>query len=139
VLMVDGRWRPGWFLAVKRSLEPVIADRNRLMAAYVANPSSAEAKDAARSARKAVRRAVEAARSSWIDSVLAVVNADGTVNFAEGNPISSQAVWHAIRALWRGPRLVDEMKPLKVRKDQNETSRPCVNRQKKTKILWSNT
>ena len=45
----------------------------------MANPSSAEAKVAARGARKAVRRAVEAARSSWVDSVLAVVNADGTL------------------------------------------------------------
>jgi hypothetical protein len=44
VLMVDGRRRPGWFLAAKRSLEPVIADRNRMMAAYMANSSSAEAK-----------------------------------------------------------------------------------------------
>ena len=68
-------------------LEPVIEDRNRLMAAYMANPSSAEAKDAARGARKAVRRAVEAARSSWVDGVLAVVNADGTVNSADGKPI----------------------------------------------------
>ncbi len=57
VLMVDGRRRPGWFLAVKRSLEPVTADRNRLMAAHMSNPSSAEAKDATRGARKAVQRA----------------------------------------------------------------------------------
>jgi hypothetical protein len=89
-LMVDGRRRPGWFLAATRSLQPVIADRNRLMAAYMANPSSSEAKDTARGARKAVRRAVEAARSSWVDSVLAVVNADGTVNSADGKPISPQ-------------------------------------------------
>ncbi len=60
VLMVDGRWRPGLFMATKRLLEAVIADRNRLMAAYMPNPSSAEAKDAARGARKAVRWAVEA-------------------------------------------------------------------------------
>ena len=33
VLMVDGRRRPDRFLAAKRSLEPVIADRNRLMVA----------------------------------------------------------------------------------------------------------
>ena len=97
----------GWFLATKRSLEPVIADRNRLMAAYMANPSS----HAARGARKAVRRAVEAGRSSWVDSVLAVVNADGTVNSADGKPISPQAAWHAIRALQRGPRIVEEVKP----------------------------
>ena len=119
VLMVDGRRCPGWFLATKRSLEPVIADRSRLMAAYMANPSSAEAKDAARGARKAVRRAVEAARSPWVDSLLKVVNADGTVNSADGKPISPQAAWHAIRALQRGPRLVEEVKPLKLRKDQN--------------------
>ncbi len=119
VLMVDGRRRPDWFLAAKRSLEPVIADHNRLMAACMANPSSAEAKDAARGARKAVRRAVEAVRSSWVNSVLAVVNADGTVNSADGNPISPQAAWHAIRALRRGPRLVEEVKPLKLRKVQN--------------------
>ncbi len=55
VLMADGQRRPGWFLAGKRSLEPVIAVRSRLMAAYMANPSSAEAKDAARGARRAVR------------------------------------------------------------------------------------
>ena len=103
------------------------------MAAYMANPSSAEAKDAARGARKAVRRAVEAARSSWVDSVLAVANADGTVNYADGKPISSQAAWHAIRALQRGPRLVEEVKPLNVRKDQMAQTRPCVSRQKKTK------
>ncbi len=60
-------------------------------------------------ARKAVRRAVEAARSSWVDSVLAVVNADGTVNSADGKPISPQAALHAIRALQRGPRLVEEV------------------------------
>ena len=122
VLMVDGRRRPGWLLAAKRSLEPVIADRNRrkrLMAAYMTNPSSAEAKNAARGARKAVRRAVEAARSPWVDSVLTVVNADGTVNSADGKPISPQAAWHAIRALQRGPRLVKEVKPLKLRKDQH--------------------
>jgi hypothetical protein len=91
VLVMDGQRHPGWFLAAKRSLEPVIADRSRLKAAYMANPSSAEAKDAARGARKAVRRAVDAARSSWVDSVLAVVNADGTVNSADGKPISPQA------------------------------------------------
>jgi hypothetical protein len=61
---------------------------------------------------------VEAARSSWVDTVLAVVNADGTANFADGKPISPQAAWHAIRALQRGPRLVEEVKPLKLRKDQ---------------------
>ncbi len=80
-------------------LEPVIADRNRLMAAYMANPRSTEAKDAARGARKAVRQAVDAARSSWVDSVLAVVNADGTVNSPDGKPISPQAVWRYIYAL----------------------------------------
>jgi hypothetical protein len=110
VLMVDGRRRSGWFLVAKRSLEPVITDCSRLMAAYMANPSSAEAKDAARDECKAVRRALEAARSSWVDSVLAIVNADGTVNSADGDPISPQAAWHAIRALQRGPRLVEEMK-----------------------------
>ncbi len=104
VLMVDGRRRPGWFLAAKRSLEPVVADRNRLMAAYMANPSSAEAKYAAATGGGSCR-------SSWVDSVLAVVNADGTVNSADGNPISPQAAWHAIRALRRGPRLVEEVKP----------------------------
>jgi hypothetical protein len=88
VLMVDGRRRPGWFLAAQRSFEPVIADRNRLTAAYMVNQSSAEAKDAARGARRAVRRAVEAARSSWVDTVLAVMNADGTVNSEDGKPIS---------------------------------------------------
>ena len=119
VLMVDGRRHPDWFLAANRSIEPVIADRNRLMAAYVANPSSAEAKDAARGARKAVRRAVEAARSSWVDSVLAVANAGGTVNSADGKPTSPQAASHAIRALQRGPRLVEEVEHLKLRKDQN--------------------
>jgi hypothetical protein len=115
VLMVDGRRPPGWFLAAKGSLEPEIADCNRLMAAYMANPSSAEVRDAARGARKAVRRAVEAARSSWVDSILAVVNADGTVNSADGKPISPQAVLHATRALRRGPRLVEEVWPLKLR------------------------
>jgi hypothetical protein len=101
-VLMDGRRRPGWFLAAKRSLEPVIADRSRLMAAYMANPSSTDAKDAALGARKAVRRAVEAARSSWVDSVLSVVNADGTVNSADGKPTSPQAASHAIRALQRG-------------------------------------
>jgi hypothetical protein len=132
--MVDGRRRPGWFLAVKRSLEPVIADRNRLMAAYIANPSSAEAKNAARGAHKAVRRAVEAARSPWVDSVLAVVNVDGTVNSADVKSILSQAAWHAIRALQRGPCLVEEVKPLKLRKDQNTANPAIVSRQKKTKM-----
>ncbi len=122
VLMVDGRRRPGWFLATKRSLEPVIADRKSLMAAYMANPSSAEAKDAARGARKAVRRAMEASRSSLVDSVLAVVNVDGTVNSADGKTISPQAAWHAIRALQHGPRLVEEVKPLQLRKDQNSAN-----------------
>ena len=103
------------------------------MAAYMANPSSAEAKDAARGAHKAVRRAVEAPRS-WVDSVLAVVNADGTVNSADGKPISPQAAWHAIRALQRGPRLVEEVKPLKLRKDQNTANPAIVSRQKKTKM-----
>ncbi len=74
----------------------------------MANPSSAEAKDATRGALKALRRVVVAARSSWVDSVLAVANLDGTVNSADGKPISPQAVWHEIRALQRGPRLVDE-------------------------------
>ena len=104
VLMVDGRRRPGWFMEAKRSFEPVIADRNRLIAAYMANPSSAEAKDAARGARKTVRRVVEAARYSWVDSFLALVSADGMVNSAVGKPISPQAAWHAIRVLRRGPR-----------------------------------
>jgi hypothetical protein len=85
----------------------------------MANPSSAEAKNAARGAHEAVRRAVEAAQSSWVGSVLAVVNADGTANSAHGKPISPQAAWHAIRALQRGPRLVEEVEPLKLRKDQN--------------------
>ncbi len=88
------------------------------MAEYTANPSSAEAKDAARGARKAVRRAVEAARSYWVDSVFAAVNADGTVNYANGKPNSPQALWHAVRPLQRGLRLVEELKPLKLRKDQ---------------------
>ncbi len=117
-LMVDGRRRPGWFLAAKRLLEPVIVDRNRLMAAYMANPSSAEAKDAARGARKAMRQALETfARSSWVDSIFAVENAYGTGNSADGKTISPQAVWHAICALQRGLRLVEEVKPLKLRKD----------------------
>jgi hypothetical protein len=55
--MVDGRRRPGGFLAAKCSLDSVIADRNRLMAAYLTNPSSAEAKGVARGARKVVQRA----------------------------------------------------------------------------------
>jgi hypothetical protein len=104
VLMTDGRRCPGLFLAAKRLLEPVIADRNRLMAAYVANPSSAEAKDAARGARKAVRRAVEAAHCSWVDSVLVVVNADGTENSADEKPITTQYLWHTVRAFRCGPR-----------------------------------
>ncbi len=112
VLMVDGRRHPGWFLAAKRSLEPVTADQNRLMAAYMANPSSAEAKDVARGAHKAVRRAVEAARSSWVNCVLAVVNADGTVNFADGRPILQQGAWRAICALQRGLSLIEEVKSL---------------------------
>jgi hypothetical protein len=104
VLVVDGRRRTGWFLAAKRSLEPVISDRSRLVAVYMANPSSAEKEDTARGARKVAQRVVEAAQSSWVDSVLAVMNADGTVNNADGKPISPQAAWHAIRVLRRGPR-----------------------------------
>ncbi len=49
----------------------------------MANPSSAEARDAARGARKAVRLAVEAARCYWVASTLAVANADGTVYFVD--------------------------------------------------------
>ena len=100
---MDGR-SSGWFLAAKRSLELVIADRSRLKAAYMDNPSSAEMKHAARGARKAVRRAVETSLSSWVDSVLAVVHADGRVNYADEKTISPQAIWHAIGALQRGPR-----------------------------------
>jgi hypothetical protein len=63
------------------------------------NPSYAEGKDVVRDARKSVGRAEEAARCSWVGSFLAVANVDGTVNSANGNPISPQVVWHAIHAL----------------------------------------
>ncbi len=119
VPMVDGRRRQSWFLAARRSLEPVLADHNELMVAYMANPDNAEAKDAARSTRKAVRRAVKTARCSWVDSVLAVANAYGTVNYAGGKPISAQAVWQVIRVRKRGSRLVEELRSLKLPKDQN--------------------
>jgi hypothetical protein len=60
----------------------VLADSNRFMAACIANLSNVEAKDVAHSARKAVQRAVGAARCSWVDSVLMVVNVESTVNYA---------------------------------------------------------
>ncbi len=82
---------------------------------------------------------MEAARSSWVDSVLAVVNADGTVNSANGTPISPQAAWHAIRALQRGPRLVEEVKPLKLWKDQNDANAaPCESTEERKKVLVEN-
>ena len=72
VLKIDGRRRPGWFVAARVSLEPAIAERNKAMAAYLADPQCTEKKDAARGARKAVRRVIEAAKRDWIDGVLSV-------------------------------------------------------------------
>ena len=89
------------------------------MTAYLADPQCTEKKDAARGARKAVRRAIEAAKRYWIDGALSVVNADGTMATVGGKPMTPQAVWCAIRALQRGVRQVEEVRPLRLRKDQN--------------------
>ncbi len=93
----------------------------------MANRSSAEekARDSARSARKTVRRAV-------------VVNADSTVNSADEKPISPQAVRHAIRAFQRWPRLVEEVKLLKLRKYQNGANPALYQSAEYKKMLGSN-
>ncbi len=51
-----------------------------------------------------------------------MVNADGAINYADRKPKSPQVIWNAIRALQRGSRLVEEFKPLKLRKDQNDAN-----------------
>ena len=67
--MMDGRRRPGWFVAAYRS-----------MAVFMTSTGCNLAKDAARGAQNAVRavcRVVEAARLDWLEGVLSLVIADG--------------------------------------------------------------
>jgi hypothetical protein len=124
MLMVDGNRRQDWFVAAQKLLDPVLAARNRLMAAYMSNPGCDPTMDAVHKARKAMLWAVETARRDWMECELSVLNANDTASTAGGNPLLTQAVWYAVRALLSEPQEVGVMKPLKLQW-------PCVGSRKR--------
>ncbi len=64
-----------------------------------------------------------------------MVNADGTVKSADEKPVSPQAAWHAIRSFQRGPRLVEKVKHLRLRKDRNGANPALRESTEETKLV----
>ena len=115
VLMSDGRRRPGWFLAAREQLKPVIDIRNAATMSYFSNPLDT-VKDNLKAARKNVTRAVRSAKDRWMESIIAHINGRESVD--DRRPITPKECWDAIRELERGPRAVKDIAPLALRKDQ---------------------
>ncbi len=114
--MSDGRRRPGWFMAAKEQLKPVIVARNLASgAAFGANPSL-EAKRVLAAARKRVKRAVAMAKVSWMELVVDTIN--GRESAEDRRPVTSKEIWEAIRDLESGPRKASSLNPIALRKDQ---------------------
>ena len=115
VLMSDGRRRPGWFLAAREQLKPVIDIRNAATMSYFSNPLDT-VKGNLKAARKNVKRAVRSAKDRWMESIIAHINGRESVD--DRRPITPKECWDAIRELERGPRAVKDIAPLALRKDQ---------------------
>ena len=113
--MSDGRDRPGWFLAAKSSLGPAIAARNKANKQIFGKNPSFEEKRQLGKARKAVKRAVELAKLSWMETIIQDVNESEH----DHRPTNPQRVWDAIRELERGPRKISSIAPMNLRKNQS--------------------
>ena len=82
------------------------------------SPSVPTAEDKAElvKTRKVVRREVEKAKEAWTMKLVGEINdrqsADGR------RELAPKEVWQVIRALQKGPRVVVEITPMNLRKDQ---------------------
>ena len=112
-----GRRRPGWFVASEERLMAAIAERNaaqeRFNATFI---PTAEAKAELVKARKAVRRAVEEAKEAWTMKLVGEINYRQSAD--DRRELAPKEVWQVIRALQKGPRVVVEITPMTLRKDQ---------------------
>ena len=115
LLMSDGRRRPGWFLAAKSILGPVIENRNRVSSAYCARPTDANKKEI-KALRKKVKQAVHKAKQSWMELIVERIN--GRQSGGDRRPTTPKEIWEAIRELEQGPRTAKKLNPLALRKDQ---------------------
>ena len=112
-----GRWRPGWFVASEERLMAAIDARNvaqeRFNATFV---PTAEDKAELTKTRKVVRREVEEAKEAWTMKLVGEINDRQSAD--DRRELAPKEVWQVIRALQKGPRVVVEITPMNLRKDQ---------------------
>ena len=89
-LLKDGRQREGWFIAAQAGLMPPIAKRNDAM--WVLHRTwTPAATEVVRSARKKLKREVDAEKAMWVRGTI------GTTQFpGDGRPVTPKTLWNAI-------------------------------------------
>ena len=96
-------------MAAKALLSPAIEVRNQAnKVAFSVNPSI-EAKKVLTAARKRVKRAVQMAKQSWIELIVATIN--NKESATDRRIVTPRDVWTAIRALEHGPRTAKNLDP----------------------------
>ena len=112
-----GRRRPGWFVASEERLMAAIDARNAEQKRYNASfVPTTEDKAELTKARKLVRRAVEEAKEAWTMKLVGEINDRQSAD--DRRELAPKEVWQVIRALQKGPRVVVEITPMNLRKDQ---------------------
>jgi hypothetical protein len=89
-------------------------------------------------ARKDVKRKVKQALTDWTEHVVAEVNGKESSNGRR--PMTPRDIWAAIRELSNGPRTAKDLKPLRLRKDQQSggASTLCSNPEENTQVMVEN-
>jgi hypothetical protein len=136
-LMTDGRRRPGWFGAASTVLNTAINTRNQVSSAYFNHPTN-ELKLTLKKARKAVKRKVKQALTDRTEHVVAEVNGKASSN--DRRPLTPKDIWAAIRESSNGPRTAKDLKPFRLRKDQQPggANTLCSNLEENTQVMVEN-
>jgi hypothetical protein len=89
-------------------------------------------------ARKDVKRKLKQALTDWTEHVVAEVNGKESSN--DRSPLMLKDIWAAIRDLSNGPGTAKDLKPLRLRKDQQSggASTLCSNREENTQVMVEN-
>jgi exonuclease III len=134
VLATEGRRRKGWFAARWARLKEVCEQRNAAQQRHNRERSD-ETAEAARRARKQVRREVEQAKKIWLDELVAWIEG----RQANGAPVYPKMVWSTVNEIREGPRKARTLENKTVRADQSSSGDAATlcGTQEENRAVWT--